>query len=311
MLSLTTSPSTRMSNRFGAFLGVARAWPAKVRQLYSQNVEPGAEINETDLARSQAVYEGLKDLELLDAIQVMNGSSLAYHPPTAVPQPGERAAMDLLQSKLPAALLAARGNPVGSTLTTYYGGKIGGQFCSHPTYSPDTANLCLERIAQVWGAVYEAGGPAPYCRVDNPMTCGEDPRKYMPAAGKRFQKTGSLLNPGVEGVDLQVLSFPVPDAWDGVLITITNQWDGAGFVDGSGDLIWRLMIDNQWLKDLDDVRITLGRLENPYELEGAGYYLQSHQQVRYFVRLGPGALARLAPTGRITCACSGWFYPRS
>lgn len=304
--------SSRKQDRFGAFLGEAKAWPSRVRQLVYQS-PVGAEMSETDLARAQAVAQGLRDMDLLDSVAVLGGSALQPKPAPAAPSPGSRQAVVEFARSAPPALRPGPGSHLvssqASTITP--DGKITGTFCSHYTYRPTAANLCLERIARVWGSIYEAGGPARYCNPADPMTCGAEPWKQMPAAGKRFQKTGSIPRPGVEGTDFLVLSFLVPDAWDGVLVTITNQWDGAGFVDGSGDLRWRLMIDNQWVKDLHDVRIVLGRLENPYELEGAGYRLQSHQQVRYFVQLGPGALGRLDPNGRITCACSGWFYPRN
>jgi hypothetical protein len=219
----------------------------------------------------------------------------------------------LTETDRKAADLLARAT-AGARVLDRFAGRMrpggGVEFCSQPFYPGTAANLCLEMISDTWRRVYLAGGPGVYRNPANPMTCGEDPRKAMPANGKRFQKTGSLANPGVEGVDFTVLQFRVPDSWDGVIVTLTNQWDGAGFVDGSGDLVWRVRFDNQWFKDLDNILITLGRLENPYELEGAGYQLTAGQTITYTVQLGPGSLGRLDPNGRVTCALSGWFYPR-
>lgn len=184
--------------------------------------------------------------------------------------------------------------------------------CSQPTYRPNWNNLCLGSLVGLWERVYSAGGPRHYCDPTDYRTCGVPPWQQMPAGGRRFQRVGTLAIAGLaEGIDYTVLSFRVPFGWDGVLITVTNQFNGLGFVDGSGSVHWRVMFDGQWYKDMGDVTITLGRLETPYELEGGGYRITSGQTLRYIARLGAGALGILDPLGIISCALSGWFYPRS
>lgn len=311
-----------LANRFGPFLREVDPIPARMRQVYGAvEGEPatGAVMTETDEKNASQAMQLLSQVDLLEFLAGTKGTPVDAGSVgnALVPTEAQKQAVAEYRANLPAALWnAAYGRDrVGrgrmeAARSRVRGSQVSATFCSQPTYKPTAANLCLRRVVDKWAEVYRAGGLAAYCKTNDPMTCGREPWKEMPAAAKRFQKTGSIANPGVEGVDFQVLSFQVPNAWDGVLITITNQWDGAGFVDGSGDLVWRVQFDNQWFKDLENILITLGRLENPYELEGAGYRLLTNQTIRYFVRLGAGALARLDPNGRVTCACSGWFYPR-
>jgi hypothetical protein len=278
----------------------------------------GAVTSETDQRAWEEI--ALASRERVDADYREFGNGLRWtaigdgRTPETTPGAAVPLAPEIPRRSLPAALTAAQDARGGAGRTTgefRRTSPTGGVFCSHVTYEPTRGNLHLERVKRVWEMVYAAGGvSALRCDPSNPNTCGREPWIEMPAGAQRFQKTGSIPRPVLEGVEYNVLTFRVPNAMDGVLITITNQWDGAGFVDGNGDLIWRWKYDNQWFQDLDDVRIILGRLENPYELEGAGYRLLSGQTISVSVELGAGALARLDPDGRVTVAASGWFYPR-
>jgi len=167
-------------------------------------------------------------------------------------------------------------------------------------FPPTAADYCIARRWAVMGA------------VNRGAVCEQDPLPWRepPAGAERFQQVGVLPLPALEGVDFLVLSWQMPTAYDGVITTMSNLFTGAGFVNGSGDLIWRVMLDNQWVTDLQAIDITVGRPSMPLQLKGAGYRTQTHQTFRYFVRLGAGALGRLDPAGNVICGMFGWLYPR-
>ena len=182
--------------------------------------------------------------------------------------------------------------------------------CSVPqVYPPTWANSCLANVEQTWRAIYAAGGPVPYSRPGYEYV-GVPPWREMPANGKRFQRVASIALPAVEGVETPVLQLQVPAGWEGILLTLTNMFTGMGFAEASGDIVWRVSFDWQWFKNLEAITISLGRLDNPYELEGGGYRLYENQTLGYTATIGAGGLGRLDPNGRILCAFSGWTYPK-
>jgi hypothetical protein len=102
----------------------------------------------------------------------------------------------------------------------------------------------------------------------------------------------------------------VPTGYDGVIVSVINMFTGPGFVEGSGDLHYRIRINRRWLKDYGDIQTTLGTVASPCMIYRGGVKLRTHEVVQYWVQLGAGALGRLDPTGRIVCAFFGWFYPQ-
>ena len=182
--------------------------------------------------------------------------------------------------------------------------------CSVPRLYPITpANVRLMNAERVWTRVYHAGGPAAYTNPDYEYA-GSPPWRDMPANGERFQRRGVAPLPAAENVEVNVITYTVPAGWEGVLLTVTNVFNSVGFLEGSGDLIWRVKFDWQWFKDLDAVQISLGRLDNPYALEGGGYRLFENQTLTYNFLVGTGGLANLDPKGMVICAMSGWLYPK-
>lgn len=180
------------------------------------------------------------------------------------------------------------------------GGGAGAHFKESCSAPPTLADLCLMGRGEIMRAVNQQA----VCDLDPP------PWREMPEGAERFQQVGSIILPAVENVDNLVLRWTVPEGYDGIITTLSNFFNGAGFINGSGDLIWRLMFDNQWFKDTDAVDVAVGRPSAPLKLKGAGYRIYSHQTMRFFVSLGTGALGRLDPAGRIVCALFGWIYPR-
>lgn len=169
--------------------------------------------------------------------------------------------------------------------------------CGSPPNAADRLLRCRART--MWEANRRA-----VCEYSPP------PYREMLRDGDRFQQINTIALPVAENVDNLVLSWTVPTGYDGVVTTLSNFYNGPGYVNGSGDLIWRWMVDGHWLEDLQAVDIAIGRPSMPYKLAGAGYRVKTHQLVRAFVSLGTGALGRLGPGGRIVCAAFGWTYPR-
>jgi hypothetical protein len=177
------------------------------------------------------------------------------------------------------------------------------------TVSPNPYTECLYREQDLWTKIAYEGGLAKLCCPSYPEG-NPPPWVAMPSEGKRYQQIGSILLPAVEGTDFLVTSFAVPTGYDGVIVSVVGMFTGTGFVEGSGDLHYRIQINRRWLKDYGDTQTTMGTVASPCMIYRGGVRLRTQEVVRYWVQLGAGALGRLDPTGRLVCAFFGWFYPQ-
>jgi hypothetical protein len=103
-----------------------------------------------------------------------------------------------------------------------------------------------------------------------------------------------------------VLTFTVPQGYDGVITALVQNYTGTGFVDGSGNLRWRLRIGMQFARDMGDMIMQLGSMASPYQIYRAGLLVHTGQRVRYLVSHSTGSSLS---GGSIICALFGWFYP--
>jgi len=161
---------------------------------------------------------------------------------------------------------------------------------------------CLENDQRLWAAVEWAlhGCIPPKCwrLEDNPLHA-------IPEQGREFHKYGMIPLPPVFGVDSQVLQFQVPPGYSGVVYAVLCKYAGVGYVNGSGDLLWRFRVNERWVKSLQAIPTELG--------DYSGY-----AQLDEFLRLSPGQTVRaygwVNPAtglvgGSMIAALQGWYFP--
>jgi len=145
------------------------------------------------------------------------------------------------------------------------------------------------------------------------QSSGENPPWIlMPPSGRRFSFFDSIALPA-EQVETDVTTFNVPQGYDGVISQHFHLFiptAGGQFVEGSGDLTWRIRQNDRPVRGYNNMLTTQGGLQSPLVMDSGGLRVQSSQLLRYTVRLAAGSLGRLQ-AGRIHCGFIGWFYPRS
>lgn len=129
----------------------------------------------------------------------------------------------------------------------------------------------------------------------------------MPNGAVEYLERGAIVTPG-PGVDNLVLQCDVPIGYESMLYGLVLQYTGTGFVEGSGDIIWRVQVGTRWLKGYGNSLFSRGTERQPFHL--ADYArVNSGSRMRVFVNV-PN-LSGLIEVGKsfITCALQGWHYP--
>lgn len=130
-----------------------------------------------------------------------------------------------------------------------------------------------------------------------------------PKAATPFRKTGAVPTPLAISGDVVVLDFQVPVGYDGVIAGIFNTYTGPGFLEGNGDIQWRLLINKVYAIHLGLVLVTLGSQAASYPVFG-GIEVQSGTRIQYIVNV-PNLSGGILPiNSRIVCGLEGLFYAR-
>lgn len=158
---------------------------------------------------------------------------------------------------------------------------------------------------------------------EDAFDCGDIPRLggcelpwvTMPSAGRRFRELASLnfstATPVFDGVTVNpVLSWLVPVGYDGVIDTIIANISGSanGFIEGSGQIAWRLAANQRYLRDVGNLQFSIGSLITPIPDTNSGLRVYSGNIVTMGASFSAGASGVLS--GVLICAVYGWIYPR-
>jgi hypothetical protein len=176
--------------------------------------------------------------------------------------------------------------------------------------APNEFNHCLDQECHLWEQIIRRGGLEMVCQTMRKKRYLKAPWVEMPPEGERLQKVGSIPLPAAELVDTPIVDFTMPIGWDGVGTNVMMTVAGSGFVEGSGDVVWRMKVGQRWIPDFSNVIFSLNDLRNPHALIGGYIRLLSLQRVQIFAMLGAGALGRLDPADRLNAAVVGWTYPK-
>lgn len=179
---------------------------------------------------------------------------------------------------------------------------------------PNAAAECLIRDYYTMCAMQDSGAlKAMVCSGIN-----DNANPYwvtMPPEGRRFMKLGRVLVDDLtEGVPFEIQAEGgneiIPFGYAGVCVGLINMYAGSGFVEGSGDIVWSVKINQRWIKDYGNIKMTLGTLQAPCMIYRGGVRLLPHQLLRYYVTLGTGAKTRLDPGAPIITGLMGWVNPQ-
>lgn len=181
--------------------------------------------------------------------------------------------------------------------------------CQNP---PNQFNGMLDSEAQLWDHINRCGGLSIVCPGKKYI---DPPWVKMPPEGKRFAKIGNLAySAGIADGNDHLIPFTngaffIPQAHDGCIVSTVFQYTGQGFNEASGDLAWRIKINQRYAKDYGNVVTQIGSLTTPYNINSGQILVQSGNLIQVFVNIATSAAGNLNG-GQILGAVFGWTWPR-
>ena len=150
---------------------------------------------------------------------------------------------------------------------------------------------CVQSDLQLKGSQSDAS---------NPTTA---PWITMPDGGFPFNTPGVINTPAIAvGTWVDIINITVPNGFDGVIKNLVNQYNGQGFVDGSGTLIWRVLRNGQAVRGYNNILSQLGDFSTGQTQIRVGSGDQLQLQIQN-VSLVTGGTQTLGYFG-------GWYYPK-
>lgn len=131
----------------------------------------------------------------------------------------------------------------------------------------------------------------------------------IPPQAVPFLRPKGLLTPTPAAGDQVVVSFSLPRGYDGILSGIYQFYTGTGFINGSGDILWRIQLNQRYVKDLSNNPFSLGSPQYPFPMT-EGQLLLAGQTVRYIVNV-PNLSGQIqVGNSQIVCCLLGFAWPR-
>ena len=127
------------------------------------------------------------------------------------------------------------------------------------------------------------------------------PYLQMPPDGIPFNEVDYITLPAI-GSTAAIVSFIVSPGMNGVIKWIGNNFVGAGFTDGSGQIIWQITKDGQPVRNHQNIIGSLGSPASPSET--APLRVFENEQIQLTIQNVSIAVAGQLCGGRL----SGWFY---
>jgi hypothetical protein len=117
-----------------------------------------------------------------------------------------------------------------------------------------------------------------------------------------FPKTQVAI-PAVGGTST-ILTMQVPNGSDGAIQKFSVNYVGGGFVNGSGDIVWRILANGKAIRNANNIISEMGTQDSPFELSST-IRIYSGQTITVEVN----HVANAALNQSVLAMLEGWFYP--
>lgn len=134
---------------------------------------------------------------------------------------------------------------------------------------------------------------------------------YQPTNWENVDQINYALVPAI-GSTVTIISYVVPPGRNGVINKVACNFVGGGWVEGSGDIIWRILVDGTpppGATSYDSILASLGSPASPTGI--AGFRFFENQVITFVAFNNPaGANGGVIVAGqRVGARFTGWNYP--
>ena len=180
-------------------------------------------------------------------------------------------------------------------------------YLGQPTSSTMPVPRTFPNGWQVWDKTGAVQPPGPYSVPDF-----LPPHLYPPRNWENLDKFGYVTVPAI-GSTATIFSFIVPTGRNGVINKVANNFIGGGFFAGSGDIVWRILVDGAGPPGASDYQFivdSLGSQAAPVAI--AGFRIFENQNVSVVAFNNPGgANGGIIVSGQLAGArLMGHLFPR-
>lgn len=143
-------------------------------------------------------------------------------------------------------------------------------------------------------------------RIARQKNLALEPFNTPPEGNVPMNEIGSVAGQGTAGTSPIIMSFLVPDGWDGLLQWIITQYTGTNLINNRGSLIWALRVNGLYIKGYHNIKSQFTGTSNGLSIS-PGVIVKSSQLVEIICTVDP----TFTPEGgsEILGGVSGFFYP--
>jgi hypothetical protein len=143
-------------------------------------------------------------------------------------------------------------------------------------------------------------------RIARQKNLAMEPYNTPPEGNAPFNEVGSVDGPGTAGSTPILLSFIVPQGWDGVIRHIINEYTGNNFINNSDQLVWALRVNGLYIKGYQNIQSQFTGSTNGATIT-PGILVKSGQLIEIICSVDPV----FVPSGgsQIIAGVDGFYYP--
>lgn len=145
------------------------------------------------------------------------------------------------------------------------------------------------------------------------------PWQIIPPDGKSFDAVNTITLPAAgigiapaPGIETVVTTLVCPLGYNGIVLRISNNFEGPSFNPGLPSLIWRIrngssIASSKFVDNYSKIVVEYGTTNAPRDI--SGIFVSSAQTLLYTVTNQDPAIP-IAPATQTTCCFAGFFWPQ-
>lgn len=131
---------------------------------------------------------------------------------------------------------------------------------------------------------------------------------HMPALGEPFNLPASIVCPVNDGTDTSIQTFTCPVGYEGALWGFAHGYEGSGYIEASGDVLWRISINGRFPRGLNSIPLQMGSRFGLWMLP-APIRFKANETITYTVNIPVASAVATGAGNFVFGVLSGYIWP--